>query len=161
MPINNTSVNSTSGHLLVTVPKQSTYRIDEGKYAAPIKSVRILDKQNSLGSIPFVRIQFKVRVPGLDEQFDCLAKADFPLNLESGSDLRNVINRLLGNAYLANLSGKKFDLAALVGVDCEIEVEHVSLEGRENYDYPLVVVRDIQVPGTMTLTQARNVKDKS
>jgi hypothetical protein len=158
MQINNSSV-SKSGNLLVTVPKQSTFRIEEGKFAAQIKSVRKLERQNSLGSIPFIRIQFKVRVPGLDEQFDCLAKADFPLNLENGTDLRNVINRLLGQAYLANLSGKKFDLEALIGVECEIEVEHVNVEGRENYDYPLVVVRDIQPPGTMTLTQSRIVKD--
>ena len=158
MQINNTSV-SKSGNLLVQVPKQSTFRIEEGKYTAHIKSVRKMERQNSHGSIPLVRIQFKVRIPWLDDQFDCLAKADFPLNLECGSDLRNIINRLLGQAYLANLSGKQFDLEALVGVECEIEVEHVNVEGRENYDYPLVVVTDIQLPGTMTLTQSRNVKD--
>jgi hypothetical protein len=135
----------------IPVPRESTFKLPEGKYSAKIKSTRIKDRQNAKGSTPFLRIQFSVTVPG-QERHECLAKADFPLNLDNGSDLRNVINRLLGKEYLANLSGQEFDFAALEGIDCEIELEHVDLEGRENYDYPLVQVKDIQKPGSLCLT---------
>jgi hypothetical protein len=151
MPITNTSHNS-GGNLVVTVPKESTFKLPEGKYSAKIRSVRKLDKQNARGSSAFVRFLFLVNVPGL-ERFDCLAKADFPLNLENGTDLRNIINRLLGRTYLTSLSGQQFGLDALVGTECEIEVEHVNLDGRESFDFPLVVVRDIQARGTMCLTR--------
>jgi len=150
MPITNTSHN-TSGNLVVTVPKESTFKLPEGKYSAKIKSVRKLDKQSARGPTTFVRFHFLANVPGL-ERFDCLAKADFPLNLESGTDLRNIINRLLGKAYLTSLSGQQFGLDALVGTECEIEVEHVNLDSRESFDFPLVVVRNIQEPGSMCLT---------
>ena len=151
MPIRNTSDNSCDS-LTVTVPKESTFKNPEGRYSAQIKSVRKLDKQNARGSNPFARFLFTVNVPGM-ERFDCLAKADFPLNLNNGSDLRNIINRLLGKQYLASLSGQQFSLDALSSIDCEIELEHVDLDGRENFDFPLVVVRDIQLPGTMRLTR--------
>jgi hypothetical protein len=112
--------------LAVPVPKESTFKIREGKYSAKIKSVRKLDRQNARKSNPYVRILFNVKVPGLD-RYECLAKADYPLNLENRTDLRNIINRLLGKDHLASLSGKEFDLESLVGLDCEIEVEHVNL----------------------------------
>ena len=150
MPITYTT--NCSGGLTVTVPQESTFKVPEGKYSAQIKSVRKLDKQNARGSNAFIRFLFLVNVPGL-ERFDCLAKADFPLNLDNGTDLRNIINRLLGKDYLANLSGQQFSLDALNGLGCEIEVEHVSLDSRENFDFPLVVVRDIQRTGTMRLTR--------
>jgi len=151
MPINNTPNNGAG--LTVTVPKDSTFKLPEGEYSAKIKSVRKLDKQNARGSNHFVRFLFLVNVPGL-ERFDCLAKADFPLNLENGSDLRNIINRLLGKDYLANLSGQQFSLEVLNGLDSELSLEHVNLDSREDFDFPLVVVRDIQRPGTMRLTRA-------
>src|ERR1039458_2127654 len=147
MPINKQS-NNMSSALIVTVPKESTFQINPGSYAAQIKSVRKIERQTSKGSTSWVRFLFIVNVPGF-ERFECLAKADFPLNLENGTDLRNIINRLLGRAHLANLSGQQFDLDALASIECEIEVEHVSLDGRENYDFPLVVVCDIQSPGSM------------
>jgi hypothetical protein len=153
----NTSVNN-SGALTVTVPKESTFKLPEGSFPAQIKSIRKLHKQNAKGSVPWVRFLFKVKVPGL-ERFECLAKQDFPLNLENGTDLRNIIDRLLGKRYLASLSGQPFDLEVLIDQDCEIELEHVNLDGRENFDFPLVVVRDIQLPGTMCLTVPSVAKD--
>jgi len=143
--------------LTAQVPKEQTFKFGEGRYSAKIKKGRRKDRQNAEGANPYIRILFRVNVPGL-ERYECLAKADFPLNLENGTDLRNIINRLLGKDYLANLSGQEFDFAVLEGLDCEIEVEHVNLEGREKYDYPLVVVKDIQKPGTMCLTGCKEAK---
>lgn len=147
-----------SSALIVTVPKESTFQINPGSYAAQIKSVRKIERQTSKGSTSWVRFLFIVNVPGF-ERFECLAKADFPLNLENGTDLRNVMNRLMGRSYLANLSGQQFRFDELKGVACELEVEHVDCEGRENFDFPLVVVRDIQVPGSMSLTGHRIARD--
>ena len=138
-------------NLTVVVPKESTFKIPEGCYTAKINRASKRERQNAIGSIPYVRLLFGVNVPGL-ERYNCLAKADFTLSLESGSDLRNVINRLLGRQYLSDLSGQEFNLASLEGLACDIEVEHVDLEGRENYDYPLVVVTNIQKPGFYSLT---------
>jgi hypothetical protein len=144
----------------IPVPRESTFKLREGRYSAKIKTARRKDRQNAKGSTPYLRILFSVNVPG-QERYECLAKADFPLNLENGSDLRNVINRLLGKEYLANLSGQEFDFSVLEGLDCEVELEHVDLDGRENYDYPLVVVKDIQKPGSMCLTQPQTSDGKA
>lgn len=144
--------------LIVPVPKESTFKINPGRYAAQIKSARKIARQTARQSASSVRLLFLVNVPGF-ERFECLAKADFPLNLGNGSDLRNLLNRLLGKSYLANLSGQEFDFRVMTGIECEIEVDHVECEGRENFDFPLVVIRDIQAAGSMNLTMGGNVKD--
>ena len=154
MPINPNSNHS----LIVTVPKETTFKLNPGRYAAQIKSVRRIDRQTAQRSTAWIRILFTVNVPGL-ERFDCLAKLDFPLNLENGTDLRNLINRLLGKPYLASLSSLRFNFKVLKGLECEIELDHVECEGSENFDFPLVVVRDVQVPGSMNLKRTMNITD--
>ena len=70
-----------------------------------------------------------------------------------GSDLRNVLTRIFGKQVFTEAAGLTFDLEQLVGMDVEVEIEHVITSRREEYSYPLVRVRDIRKPGTMQLTE--------
>jgi hypothetical protein len=138
--------------LSVPVPKGTNFHIPEGKYRAKIKNVRKLTIQKLDGSGQVLRILFEVRVPSLPSS-ENLAKAEFKIDLNSGSELRNVISRLLGKQVLLDAADSSFDLEQLVGTDVEIEIEHVTTSRREEYAYPLVKVIDIQKPGTMALTE--------
>jgi len=134
--------------LVVPVPKQQNFHIEEGKYRAKISRVKRIERQNAHGCVEGVRFLFEVRVPGSDH-LDNLAKADFKLDLESGSDLRNVVTRILGKEAFNTASGKTLDLETLAGLDVDIEIEHIITSKRDNYSYPFVHVRDIQRPGRL------------
>ena len=97
---------------------------------------------------------FDVTVPG-KEKFLNLAKAEFPLNLEHGSDLRNILTRLLGKEVMAELSGQEIDFETLVGREVDVEIEHIVTSKREQYEYPFVQVRDIQLPGQLVKTEVK------
>ena len=133
--------------LIIPMPKEHNYRIEEGKYRVRIYKLVKTPKQNGLGCVEVLRIVFELNVPG-KEQFLNLAKAEFPLTLEHGSELRNVITRLLSKGVLAALSGREIDLEILLGRAADVEIEHIITSKRENYDYPFVQIRDIQLPGT-------------
>jgi len=139
--------------LLVPVPRESNFRIPEGRYRAKITSIRKLTVERLDGSGDVLRILFDVQVPSLPNTQN-LAKAEYRLELTPGSDLRNVLNRLYGKQVFANVSNGQFDLEQLVNMDCEVEIEHVVTSRRDEYSYPLVRVRDIRKPGTMQLTSA-------
>ncbi len=139
--------------LLVPVPRESNFRIPEGRYRAKITSIRKLTVERLDGPGDVLRILFDVQVPSLPNTQN-LAKAEYRLELTPGSDLRNVLNRLYGKQVFANVSGGQFDLEQLVNMDCEIEIEHLITSRRDEYSYPLVRVRDIRKPGTMQLTGA-------
>lgn len=137
--------------LAVPVPRDPNFRIPEGKYRAKISSVKKLfvEKLNGTGEI--LRILFEVIVPLLPKTLN-LAKAEYKLDMNCGSELRNVLTRLLGKQALADVAGDSLDLEQLVDMDVEIEIEHIITSRREEYDYPLVKIRDIRKPGTMPLT---------
>jgi hypothetical protein len=137
--------------LVVPVPRESNFRIPEGRYRAKIASVRKLNVERLDGAVESLRLLFEVQVPSLPN-LQNLAKAEYRLELNPGSDLRNVLTRLLGKHVFADASGGTFDLEQLVGMDVEVEIEHVTTSRRDEYSYPLVRVRDIRKPGTMQLT---------
>ena len=138
--------------LVVTMPKDPNFHIPEGTYKAKISSVRkmVVEKLNGTGEI--VKLLFEVQVPSLPDTTN-LAKAEFRLDLNSGSELRNVLTRLFGKQAMTEAAARgSYDLEQLAGMDVEIEIEHVITNRRDEYKYPLVKVRDIQKPGTMQLT---------
>jgi len=137
--------------LVVPVPRESNFRIPEGRYRAKIASVRKLTVERLDGAGEVLRLLFEVQVPSLPGTLN-LAKAEYRLEMNPGSDLRNVLTRLFGKQVFADASGGTFDLAQLVNMDVEVEIEHVTTSRREEYAYPLVRVRDIRKPGTMQLT---------
>ena len=85
--------------LVVQMPKEHNYRIEEGRYSSHVHKVVRTARQNCQGSDDILRIVFAINVPGKEKLLN-LAKAEFTLNLEHGSDLRNVLVRLLGVARL-------------------------------------------------------------
>ena len=137
--------------LVVPVPRESNFRIPEGRYRAKIASVRKLTVERQDGAGEVLRLLFEVQVPSLPNTLN-LAKAEYRLEMNPGSDLRNVLSRLFGKQVFTDASGGTFDLGQLVNMDCEIEIEHVITSRRDEYSYPLVRVRDIRKPGTMQLT---------
>jgi hypothetical protein len=134
--------------LVYQMPKEHNYRIEEGKYHAHIHKIVRTPRQTGNGCMDNLRFLFELNVPG-KEKFLNLAKAEFPLNLEHGSDLRNMLSHLLGKEALAALSGQEIDFEKMVGMEADVEVEHIITSKRDNYDYPFVQVRDIQPPGTL------------
>jgi hypothetical protein len=101
-----------------------------------------------------VRLLFEVQVPSLPKTAN-LAKAEYKLDMNCGSELRNVLTRLLGKQALADAAGGTFDLEQLVDMDVEIEIEHVVTSRRDEYAYPLVKVCDIRRAVTLPRTESK------
>ena len=129
--------------LVVSVPKDSNFRIPEGRYKAKIRSVskKLIEKQDCTGEK--LKLLFEVQVPSLPKTMN-LAKSEFDLDMNGGSELRNVLTRLFGKQAIADAAGGSFDLSQLEGKEVEIEIEHVITNKRDDYTYPLVKIRDIQ-----------------
>jgi chitinase len=134
--------------LIVSMPQEHNYRIEEGYYTGVIHKIVRTPRPNSQDCGDVLRIVFALNVSG-KEMFLNLAKAEFNLNLEHGSELRNVLTRLLGKETLAALSGKEINLESLVGTAADVQVEHVTTSKSDLYDYPFVRVCDIQPAGTL------------
>ena len=134
--------------LVVNMPKEHNYRIEEGPYAGNIHKVVRMPRPNCQNGGEVLRIMFALIVAG-KEQFLNLAKAELPFTLEHGSDLRRVLSRLLGREQMAALSGGEFDLETLVGLPADVEIEHIHTSKSDQYDYPFVLVTDIQPRGTL------------
>jgi len=136
--------------LVVTMPKEHNYRIEEGRYAAHIHKVVRTPRPNCQDCGDLIRIMFALEIAG-KEKFLNLAKAELPFNLEHGSDLRRVLSRLLGREQMGALSGGEFDLETLVGTPADVEVEHIRTNKSDLYDFPFVLVTDIQPRGTFMI----------
>jgi hypothetical protein len=134
--------------LLVAIPKETNFHIPEGKYRAKIVDVRKKFMEKLSGTTEMLKLMFHVQVPSLQRTIN-LASAEFKLDLNSGSELRNLLVRLFGKDALVD----EFDLERLINVDVEVEIEHVITSRREEYVYPLVKVRDIQKPGKLALVE--------
>lgn len=130
--------------LVVPMPKEHNYRIEEGCYSGVINRVVRSQRQNGKDTL---RIVFALNVPG-KENFLNFAKAEFNLNLEHGSELRDALVSVLGNEAVAALSGKEINFQTLVGKPADVQVEHIITSKTENYDYPYVQVCDIKPAGT-------------
>ena len=145
MPINNTA----SHGLVVEVPRQSSWHVTKGSYTSSIRSVNLANRFGGYSNIPIVRIVFSPQIPG--SNIDYLAKVELKLDLNDGSELWNLICRLLGRKALQDCSGAKFNLETLVGQACDIEIDH-NYNKAENYDYPLVIVSEVQEAGRLVKT---------
>lgn len=142
MPINNT----VSPGLVVEVPRQSSWHVPKGSYSSTIRSVNLANRFGGYSTTQIVRIVFNPRVP--NSNLDYLAKVELKLDLNEGSELWNLICRLIGRKALQDCSGSNFDLEQLVGVGCDIEIDH-NTDKAEDYDFPLVIVTDVQEAGRL------------
>jgi hypothetical protein len=130
------------------MPREHNYRIEEGRYAARIYKIIRTQRPNCRDCGDALRIMFVLEVAGKEKLLN-LAKAEFPLNLEHGSELRRVLTYLLGKEALASMSGGEFDFESLVGMPADVEIEHIRTSKSDQYDFPFVNVCDIQPAGTL------------
>ena len=118
--------------LVVTMPREHNYRIPEGRYAGRIHKIVRTPRPNCHDCGDIVRIVFALEVAG-KEKFLNLAKAEFPFNLEHGSELRRVLTQLLGKEALASMSGSEFNFESLVGKAADVEIEHITTNKSDQY----------------------------
>jgi hypothetical protein len=144
--------------LVVPMPKVQNYRIEEGYYAAIISKIVRTARPNCQECGDLLRIVFALHVPG-KEKFINLAKAEFNLNLEHGSELRNVLATLLGKEVLAAMSGAEINFESLVGMRADVQVEHVITNKRDQYDYPFVQICDIRPAGSLVAAKPPATKE--
>ena len=136
----------------IEVPRQTSFHTPHGTHSAVIRSVTKRSRQSISSSFPIVRFVFSVHVPGA--LVDYLAKLDLKADMNEGSDLWNVICRLVGRKHLQECSGKEFDLDSLVGILCDIEVEHIWGKA-EQHDFPFVVVTNVRPAGSLVKPETK------
>ena len=147
---------STQSRNTIEVPRQTSFHTPEGVHSAVIRSVSKRFRQAGGSSVPVVRFLFSVNAPGA--LVDYLAKLDLKQDLNEGSELWNVICRLVGRKRLQECSGKEFDLDSLVGMQCDIEINHI--RGRaDEHDFPFVVVSDLMEAGSLVKPLAESNTD--
>jgi hypothetical protein len=127
----------------IEVPQQTSFHTPAGQFSATIRSIKRTRRSWS-SQHPIIRFIFNVNVPGSNVQY--LAKLDLQENLQEGSDLWNVLCRLVGRKALRDCSGGQFDLNKLVGLSCDIETQH-SYDNKEDHEFPLVLVTDLTEAG--------------
>lgn len=140
MPI----LSNTTSSLIIDVPRQTSWHVPRGSYQGSIRAINLASRFG--GNTRTVRVTFNVNVPG--SNIDYLAKVDLRLDLNEGSDLWNLVCRLMGHRALQESSGQQFNLEALVGLPCDLEIDH-NYDRAEEYAFPLVIVTDVQEPGRM------------
>ena len=130
---------------IVTVPKESTFKLPEGRFEAEIVQLKVKDVCKDSGTSPIATIMFEVFIPK-KERYECLARKIVPVDLRSGSVLRKLIEDLLGTNFFKNKSDQEIDLRlVLVGQKCEVELIHVKHD-EDRYDWPLVDVNAVYPP---------------
>jgi len=132
-----------------SIPRETTFELPEGNYAASISGLKKFTKQSNKGIQEHVRLSFDVNIPSR-ANFVNKAGRNFKKDFNNGSDLRNFLTGLLGRKYFHNLSGKQMNLESLVGMKCELELEHYS---NGEYEHPMVMVNSCHEPGTLNLTE--------
>jgi hypothetical protein len=149
---NTTSLCQQPGPNTISVPRQPSFHVPTGFYRATIKSIRQKVRQSSNSSIPIILILFAVDVPGAN--VDYLAKLELKADLKEGSELWNLLSKLLGRKQLQAFSGKDLDLDILLNLPCDLQIEHIHSRA-ENYEFPLVIVADVQIAGRLVKTEER------
>ena len=151
--------NPQSKSLVVTMPKERNYHIDEGYYTGHVHMVEPVPRHNCRDCENNVRIFFALKVPGKDK-FLNLAKAEMPIDVNHGSELREVLTRLLGKETVEAMAGKKSDVKSLlIGRPADVEVEHIITSKSDQYDFPFVKVCAIQPPGTFVAIKPELAKE--
>src|ERR1035438_805360 len=106
---------------ITTVPKDSTFKLPQGRYKAVITHYKVKDVDTVRGKTQNATILYEVIVPGM-ENYECLARKVVPVDLRNGSPMRTFWEGLLGCHYFKTKSNQAIDLQKLlVGKSCEIE----------------------------------------
>lgn len=142
--------------MIAEIPREKNFDLPEGRFKAHISNLTPQIKQAGSGPQDWVRISFGVTVPRLSERYDTMAGRNFKWDFNPGSDLRNFLSGLLGKEWFAQRSGQNVCFDSLVGMECEVELEHKQGEG---YDKPLVLVTNIR-PASSSIKPEKEVAEK-
>jgi hypothetical protein len=157
MPILHDNIACPDPSLEVEVPRQTSWHVPIGSYHSHIRSIKVIPRFSGSSSFNIARITFTVQIPGAN--IDYLAKVDLRLDLSEGSDLWNLICTLINRKALQDASGETFDLERLVGLPCDIAIDH-NTDKAEDYDFPLVLVTGVREEGGLIKTETKCAKTK-
>jgi hypothetical protein len=136
----------------ITIPKDSTFKLPEGRYRAVITQYKTKDVIKDSGQSQSATLLFEVMVPGM-ENFECLARKVVPVDPKAGSVMRRFLESLLGQSYFKARSNQQIDLkTVLEGMQCQVDLIHATYD-ETRYDFPLVDVEAIY-PYTTDLISA-------
>jgi len=125
----------------VEIPKEVTFDLPEGTYAAIVTTAKPYQKQSGKGKQDWIRIVFEVSVPGM-ENLECRAGRNFVLSFKQGSDLRNYLAPMLRPDFFTENSAKNVDLEKLiVGLTGKVTLSHFCGDGNTK---PFVVVNSFE-----------------
>ena len=127
----------------VVIPKDSTFKLPEGRFPAQISQFKVKEVVSGKGKTATAMILFDVLVPGM-ENYECLARKVMPLDLKSGSLMRRFLESLLGANFFKSKSNQPVDLQKiLVGQLCWVELIHAKHD-EDRFDFPLVDINAIE-----------------
>lgn len=138
------------------IPRDATFDLPEGTFAAKIKTVKPQMKQSKDKPNREVKFILDVNVPSITSH-ECMAARAFALNYSRGSDLRNFLTPLLGEEFFIKHAGKKFDARSLEGMGCRVVLSHAHNPAYKN---PLVVVENLLPPSSEPVSEEAKKGDK-
>lgn len=140
---------SACGGIIIDIPRDTTFELPEGNYAATITAIRKFIKQTNRGAQEWIRFLFEVDIPSRSNLIN-MAGRNFKADFGNGSDLLNFLTVLLGRKFFQAASGRQINLDMLIGMKCELELVHYT---NGKYDHPMVMVNGCHKPGTLNLTE--------
>ena len=159
VPVPDDAVAKKSVSLDVSVPRATCFHLPEGCYRATIRDLNTKFVEKASGTGEVIKFLFEVHIPGMEKTLN-LATAEYRLDMSTGSELRNLVTRLLSSEEVAEAAGGTINLGKLVGTCVVVEVEHIITNKRDQYTFPLVKVRDVRLARTAqpTLTKEADTK---
>ena len=112
--------------MLIPVPPEDCYDVDEGRFRATCDDVKEIEKQTPKGNTKFQRITWELHVPSPDNVRYKVGK-NYEPTLAKGSTLRNDLRAWFGH----DIKARNFDTDTLKGKEATITVQHIENEGRD------------------------------
>ena len=129
-------------NVIIEIPKERTYKLPYGRFKAGIAKVDSKPAKSGSDQLNCIIHFSNIQIAGM-ELWDCCARAIFPFDLHSNSQLRNFLEGLLGEEFFVERSGQGIDLnAVLKGMDCEIDIAH-GPHDEDKFDWPMVLVPNV------------------
>ena len=139
--------------IIKKIPALKTFDLPAGNYRATLAQVRPMTKQSKKGAQEWIRLVFNVRIPSMPDQIPCAGR-NFVLDLNPGSDLRNLLEVWLGMEFFKAKSNQDLDFDTLIGKEGDICLSHYR---GDDFEKPLVIIDNVYPPGTLKLEELKPV----
>ena len=137
--------------IIKKIPAAKTFDLPAGIYAATLTQIKPITKQTKKGTQEWVRLIYEVQVPEMANQIPCAGR-NLLLDLNPGSDLRNLLEVWLGQDFFNAKSNQDFDFDTLIGKQGDIQLSHYL--GGDN-EKPFVSIDNIFPLNSQRLTVAK------